>query len=121
MLKLVNAHRERKGAALLVEAESIKALAQEHAENMSRGAVAFGHAGSSRRCDILITELGPAELCGEIIARGQENADEVYSAWMKSAAHRTKIENPRYTHTGVGLSKSESGVIYWTQIFLEVL
>lgn len=120
-MDLVNTHRQDIGVRALIYSAYIEGVAQEHSENMASGKVAFGHTGSSDRCQKIITELGPANLCGEIVAQGQDNASEVYKAWMNSSGHKSKIENSRYTHAGLGLAKSSKGVIFWTQIFLEVL
>lgn len=118
---LVNTHRQDIGERALIYSAYIEGVAQEHSVNMASGKVTFGHTGSSARCQKIITELGPANLCGEIVAQGQDNASEVYKAWMSSSGHKSKIENGRYTHTGLGMAKNPKGVIFWTQIFLEVL
>lgn len=120
-MDLVNSHRQDIGVRALIYSAYIEGVAQEHSENMAKGLVPFGHAGSSLRCQKIISELGPANLCGEIVAQGQDNASEVYKAWMNSSGHKSKIENARYTHSGLGMAKNPKGVIFWTQIFLEVL
>lgn len=120
-MELVNGYRLKIGKEELVYSGVIEAIAQEHAENMASGEVPFGHDGSSVRCQKIKTEIGPANLCGEIVAQGQDNAREVFTAWMSSLSHRSKIENARYTHTGLGIARNSKGTLYWTQIFLEVL
>lgn len=120
-MELVNTHRQDIGVQSLIYSDYIEGVAQEHSNNMAKGVVPFGHTGSSSRCQKIITELGPANLCGEIVAQGQDNATEVFRAWMSSSGHKSKIENARYTHTGLALAKNSRGVIFWTQIFLEVL
>lgn len=120
-INLVNTYRQGIKVPALIYSDYIEGVAQEHSENMASGKVAFGHTGSSDRCQKIITELGPANLCGEIVAQGQGNATEVFKAWMSSSGHRSKIENSRYSHTGLGMAKNPKGVIFWTQIFLEVL
>jgi uncharacterized protein YkwD len=119
-INLVNSHRQNLGTRALIYSDYIEDVAQEHSENMAEGKVPFGHTGSSVRCQKIITELGPANLCGEIVAQGQDNAKEVFASWIGSLAHKSKIENSRYTHTGLGIARNSRGVIYWTQIFLEV-
>lgn len=120
-MDLVNAYRGEVGVDALIYSGVIEQVAQEHSENMAKGEVPFGHEGSGVRCQKLMTEIGPANLCGEIVAQGQDNAKEVFSAWMSSLSHRSKIENGRYTHTGLGIARNPKGTIYWTQIYLEVL
>lgn len=120
-IQMVNEHRQDIGVQALITSSYIQGVAQEHSDNMAKGLVPFGHTGSSDRCQKIITEFGPANLCGEIVAQGQDNATEVFRAWMNSSGHKSKIENSRYTHTGLGMAKNPKGVIFWTQIFLEVL
>lgn len=120
-LELVNAQRALVGVDALIHSSIIEEVADEHSKNMANGSVPFGHDGSSVRCQKIITELGPANLCGELVAQGQDDATAVYRAWMNSSTHKSKIENSRYTHTALGMAKNSKGVIFWTQIFLEVL
>lgn len=120
-LTLVNGHRHDLGINALIYSTEIELKAQEHSRNMANGSVTFGHTGSGVRCSAIITSLGPANLCGEIVAKGQNTSLEVFNAWMGSSGHKSKIENSRYTHTGVSVIKNDSGVSFWTQIFLEVL
>lgn len=120
-MELVNNYRNDIGLDSFLYSDEIQREAEAHAKKMATGEVAFGHLGSGERCQILITELGPANLCGEIVAKGQDSASEVFASWMSSSSHRSKISSTRYTHTGLGMAKSSKGVIYWAQIFLEVL
>ena len=120
-LELVNAQRALIGVDALMDSSVIEEVADEHSKNMANGLVPFGHDGSSVRCQKIITDLGPAILCGELVAQGQDSASEVFRAWMSSSTHKSKIENSRYTHTALGMAKNSKGVIFWTQIFLEVL
>lgn len=120
-MDLVNRHRSRLGLDEFIYSPEIENLAQEHSINMARGQVPFGHDGSGVRCQKLMTEIGPANLCGEIVAKGQDDPVKVFTAWKSSSSHRSKIENSRYTHSAVGVGRNSEGVIFWTQIFLEVL
>lgn len=119
-IQLMASYRHDQGLNSYIYSKELELKAQEHSEKMASGSVAFGHTGSSLRCSELILEMVSGNLCGEIIAKGQESAEAVFAAWMSSITHAGKILNTRYTHTGLGIAKSEAGVIYWTQIFLEV-
>lgn len=119
--QLVNDYRHDVGLNALRYSKEIEGEAQLHSQSMATGGVAFGHTGSSSRCKKIITAFGRGNLCGEIVAMGQKTPKEVFKAWMNSPAHKSKIDNSRYTHTGVGFAKNAKGAIYWTQIFLEVL
>ena len=43
---------------------------------------------------------------GENIARGFNDPDLVFKAWMESGPHRSNILGPNYTHIGVGFHDS---------------
>ena len=49
----------------------------------------------------------------ENIAEGQETAEEVFRSWVNSPGHRKNIENPNYTHHGIGLRQN-----HWTHILI---
>lgn len=117
---LLNNHRISLGLQPLIFEEDLSTIAATHSSQMASGAVGFGHAGFSERCSRAKDAMGGGSLCGEIVATGQKSAEAVISAWLTSSGHRAKIEEPRYTHTGFGFVKKESGSSYWTQIFLEV-
>jgi uncharacterized protein YkwD len=53
---------------------------------------------------------------GENIAWGYTTAQSVVSGWINSPGHRSNIENPTFTSTGVGAAGS-GGRLYWTQSF----
>jgi uncharacterized YkwD family protein/spore coat assembly protein SafA len=55
---------------------------------------------------------------GENIAMGQQTPQAVMNSWMNSAGHRANILNPQFNEIGVGVAKTSSGVIYWTQQFI---
>lgn len=118
-LDLLNNHREKLGMSLLINLVEIEEMALEHSFNMAQGSVRFGHSGFSNRCRKLESELRSSG-CGEIVARGQKTSKDVLSAWLNSPAHRKSIENPNYTHTGLGLKKDNNGKTYWTQIFITI-
>ena len=50
---------------------------------------------------------------GENIAYGHATGTSVLNAWLLSSGHRANIENPTYTHHGVGKVGT-----YWTHVFL---
>ena len=118
-MKLVNDFRADNGANPLVYSNIMASSALGHSQNMAKGLVAFGHSGSSTRCDVIEKALGGGNLCGEIVAMGQKTPSAAFLAWKNSAGHRAIMINSRYTKTGLGFYRDASGVLYWTQIFLE--
>ena len=54
---------------------------------------------------------------GENIAYHYPDAASVMAAWLGDAGHKANVENPSWTTIGVGVARSGSGPIYWTQDF----
>ena len=119
-VELMNNYRISLGLNPLVFEKDMSALATTHSQNMAAGSVSFGHTGFSDRCSKSREIMGGGNLCGEIVAQGQSTPQGAFQSWMGSSGHRAKIEEPRYTHTGFGYFKSAKGVMYWTQVFIEV-
>lgn len=119
-VELINNYRISLGLNPLTFEKDMSALATTHSQNMATGPVSFGHTGFSDRCSKSREIMGGGNLCGEIVAQGQTTPQAAFQSWMGSSGHRAKIEEPRYTHTGFGYFKNAKGVMYWTQVFLEV-
>lgn len=118
-MTLVNAHRRSLGVNPLTYSKALAEIATLHSLNMANRTVDFGHTGFSGRCADARVALQGGNLCAENVAMGQSDAQRVFASWMNSSGHRANIENPRHTHTGLGMKKSASGSVYWTQILLE--
>ncbi len=119
-LDLVNNHRINIGLRPLTYNIVIEEIARGHSKGMALRSRPFGHFGFSLRCRQLKRRIGPHTKCGEVVAMGQKTPQRVFDAWMNSAGHREEIENPDFTMTGLGLYKDEKGLIYWTQMFIEL-
>lgn len=116
---IVNEYRIKIGLRPFIYSTFIAEIAHGHSRFMSEGYGRFGHGGWRGRCARLRSEMR-SDLCGEIVAMGQKTPEAVLEAWLSSSEHRVAIENPRYTHTGVGVAKNAEGKLYWTQMFLEL-
>lgn len=119
-LEQLDEYRHNLGVDVLIYSDEIEKLAQEHAQRMASGEVSFSHLGSGTRCEKIISHFVTGNLCGEIIAKGYNSAQTVFASWQKSLSHEAHLKNSRYTHTGLGIAESPEGVLFWTQIFLEV-
>lgn len=121
-MDLVNDHRNKMGLKRLRYSKDIELTAEIHSRRMAQKKIPFGHMGSKIRCTYVTKamEVRPGSLCGENVAMGQDDAKEVFDAWMNSPSHRGAIEDARYTHSGLGFYEDILGRIYWTQIFLKV-
>lgn len=116
---LVNEYRIKIGLRPFMYSAFISEVAHGHSRFMSEGYGRFGHGGWRGRCGRLRSEMR-ADLCGEIVAMGQKTPEAVLEAWLSSYEHRIAIENPRYTHSGIGVARNAKGRLYWTQMFLEL-
>lgn len=116
---IVNNHRVKIGLRPFIYSPTIAEVAYGHSRFMSEGYGRFGHGGWRNRCSRLRNDMR-TNLCGEIVAMGQRTPEAVLEAWLNSPEHRSAIENPRYTHTGVGVAKNQEGRLYWTQMFVEL-
>lgn len=117
-LSLVNNYRKSIGLRPLKQSNTIEIIALDHSVDMANG-LQFGHSGFKTRCARLRASTG-AHMCGEIVAAGQKTPEAVLKSWLNSPSHRMSIENPNWTHTGIGLAMSASGRPYWTQMFLRI-
>jgi uncharacterized protein YkwD len=118
-LNLLNEYRAKLNLKSLKLSENINNVCYGHSSNMANKKVWFGHTGFSSRCSELKNYFPQMNLCGEVVANGQDDEEEVLKAWINSYSHRLTLEGDRYTHTGIAWSEDSSGKKYWTQIFIE--
>lgn len=118
-LNLFNNYRMQLGLRPLTYSPIIEEVAAGHSLWMSQGLGRFGHYGWKSRCRKLNRELR-SDMCGEIIAFGQKSPEAVLQAWIDSPSHRKSLENPEWTHTGLGLVWNSKGRPYWTQVFVRI-
>lgn len=57
---------------------------------------------------------------GENLAGGSYTSETVVTAWMNSTGHRENILDNRYHYIGVGYYVSETGTIYWCELFSDI-
>jgi uncharacterized protein YkwD len=120
VVDLVNRHRIAHGLSALVADARIAREARRHSAAMATGAIPFGHDGFPDR----IAALRRVMACGaaaENVSSTQgydDPAPEALRGWLASRGHRGTMEG-RYDATGVGVARSPTGKIYFTQIFVE--
>jgi uncharacterized protein YkwD len=117
LLTLVNAERQRAGAAPLRLNDKLATAAQRHAQDMAtnRNLSHQGSDGSTLRTRIEATGYGWTAI-GENVAMGQTSPEAVMRSWMNSAGHRRNILNPNFQELGVGYAEG-GGRPYWVQVF----
>ncbi|MBI2636404.1 CAP domain-containing protein [Candidatus Peregrinibacteria bacterium] len=121
VLSIVNQERQKRGIATLTRNPILERSAQIHANDMAKRNF-FSHiAPDGTDLEDRIRATGyfvkPCNCSvsfpyGENIAKGQKNAKDVMSAWMRSSTHRENILNGKFKEFGLGYS---GGI--WVQNF----
>ncbi len=119
-LDLLNEYRIDRKLRPLSYSPEMEKIAKDHSKGMAKHTRPFSHMGMSQRCRKIKKELGSLKICGEIIAMGQKNAKAVLTAWINSPKHHKTLTDPQFNTTALGIYKDDKGVIYWTQIFVEL-
>jgi uncharacterized protein YkwD len=118
----LNKTRQMEGYAKLKWSPEAANVANLHCANMARYNF-FSHKGLdglfvNERAD----ELGVSwRAIGENIAYNQgydDPVDFVIERWMNSPSHRKNILNPRWSESGVGVTVTDEGRYYFTQVFI---
>jgi len=117
ILKLVNQHRAALGLNALQMSDAATTEAAKHSTDMAKGRMSFGHDGYDERMTNLNKKLGSLRATGENVAYGKINAEQVMDMWLNSPGHKKNIEG-NFSMIGIGIAKSRSGYLYFTQIFL---
>ena len=115
---LVNRHRAARHLASLTLDPRMSQQARLHSIAMAAGRTPFGHAGFDDRVKAL-RAARPCPRVGENVASNlghRDPAAEAVRGWLESPAHRDNIEGP-YDRTGVGIARSASGEVFFTQLF----
>jgi len=116
----VNEHRVSKGLADLAWSDVIAGQARQHSQDMASGAVSLGHDGFDDRLAAIARSLQWSS-AAENVAMKQNTANPAAAAlegWLDSSGHRANIEG-NFSVTGVGVSKTGDGSVYFTQVFIK--
>jgi uncharacterized protein YkwD len=116
ILYFVNIYRRSIGIPPIQLNSLESRLAFQHSHDMALGTTPFGHDGFSLRMKTIEKQLGPTQQTAENVAYGKMTAREVVDAWLKSPVHRKNIEG-NFLLTGIGCSKNNKGIIFYTEIF----
>ena len=116
---LVNKERAKVGLAPLIDNWQLARVARYKSEDM-RDKNYFSHTSPTYGSPFdMIKNFGIRYMAaGENIAMGQPTAVAVMTSWMNSPGHRSNILSKNFTEIGVGVAKSKSGTLYWTQQFI---
>ena len=119
VLDLVNAERTKRGLKSLTLDTKLSNVATMKSQDMIDKNY-FDHNSPTYGSPFdMMRKFGVSyRSAGENIAEGQRSPQEVMNAWMNSEGHRKNILNPNFTTLGVGVAKTSSGRLYWTQMFI---
>jgi uncharacterized protein YkwD len=117
VVQLVNAERQRVGAAALTANGPLTRAAQGYAVVLADGSCFAHTCGSTPDQRIVAAGYTNWSAWGENAAFGQSTPEDVVAAWMNSSGHRANILNGTYRDIGVGVAVKSNGALYWVQDF----
>lgn len=115
ILDEINLHRESMGLSDLQPHTDSESQAVDHSKYMA-SKHQISHDNFFKRSDYLKSK--GADKVSENVAFGYDTAEEVVAAWLKSPGHREALEGD-FTHSGIAVVKTETGVTYFTEIFVK--
>jgi len=121
LVNLVNQHRTSIGESTMKSNTMLNQAAQRHSCYMATYKI-MSHTGGPDAPDrTLVSRIEKTgykySAAGENVAMGQSTAQRVMTAWLNSEGHRRNIESKDFDEIGVGLRSSDTGDLYWTQVF----
>lgn len=113
-VKEMNDYRVSMGLRPLIWHRGLASVARGHSKDMvARHFFSHENPDGLRSRDRLAVAGITYAAMGENIAFGHRTGASVLNAWLKSSGHRHNIEDPAYTHHGVGKVGT-----HWTHVFL---
>ena len=109
-----NAARNANGVLSLSESETLSKAAAQRAKEAATKRSHIRPDGTPYYTTVTAA-LNP--YVGENLAGGSYTSETVVTAWMNSAGHRENILDPEFHYIGVGYYVSETGTIYWCELF----
>ena len=117
--ELVGLERARHGLPPLDHLEELEAVAQEHADRLQSGAT-FGHQSPITPAERIRLAGIPHNLALEDVGRAG-TLMWVHTLFMASETHRAAILEPRITHLGIGVARTEPLAWYVTLDMVRLL
>jgi uncharacterized protein YkwD len=118
VIKIVNEERQKAGCSDLSSESRLEAAAQKHSElQADQNNMSHQLPGEAPMGDRVTAEGYQWRGVAENVAAGYPDAASVMDGWMNSPGHKANILNCSYEEIGVGVAKSSSGTLYWTQNF----
>ena len=110
-----NARKENSVSSSLVLDSKLNEAAQKRAEELIK---LFSHTrpNGTEFLTVLKEYNITYNTCGENVANGQVDADDVMKSWLNSPGHRANILNSKFAKLGVGVFEYNNS-LYWVQLF----
>lgn len=112
----VNKHRSSLKLKAYTTNAFASSLAQEHSAYMA-AQKKLSYDNYDQRASTLIKEENPTKIA-ESVANKYDTAEELLDAMLNDTGHKKNLEDD-YTDIGIGAQKDDSGVYYYTFIFLK--
>ncbi len=118
VIEIVNKHRISNGLRPLSRSAGLTEVAKFRAEDMADNNY-FSHISPyyGEMTDLYDKFDITWSYCGENIACGQRNPQDVTESWMNSSGHRENILDTDYKYIGVGVARNSNGTYYWVLEF----
>lgn len=119
MFNAINEYRASRGLKQLEWNDKLTGLARIHSINMASGSIPFGHDGIDMRNKIIDKVLDWKKISENVAYSTPRNSlvDQVLVQWIKSTEHHKNIIG-NYNLSGIGVSRSSDGKLYFTQMFV---
>ncbi|MFT3746157.1 MAG: CAP domain-containing protein [Pyrinomonadaceae bacterium] len=120
---LVNEERKKLGIQPLIWNEKAASAARSHSDDMA-GSGYLSHSdlfGGKPDDRVAKAGLNDWRRLGENIAWVSGHADpltRVVECWMNSPGHRENMLNPKFRESGLGMTVTNDGKSYFTQVFV---
>ncbi|MFZ5569910.1 MAG: CAP domain-containing protein [Thermodesulfobacteriota bacterium] len=114
----INRYRRLQGLPDLEWDETIATYCRIHSMDMADGRTAFGHDGFEDRVDAIGESISVSAAAENVAYNNYgDPASVAVQSWLESPGHLANIEGD-FDLTGVGVGVSNTGVYYFTQIFI---
>ncbi|MGB5554510.1 MAG: CAP domain-containing protein [Flavobacteriaceae bacterium] len=114
LLTVVNDYRNSLGYNRLEFSEVAYEYANQHNDyQIANGSIS--HDNFSSRASKIALQV-EAEMVAENVAKDYNSALEAFEGWLNSSSHKKTMEG-EFTNTAVSVKMTDSGVLYFTQIF----
>lgn len=117
VMNQINNYRNSIGLVKLSRLNLVSKEAETHSFYMLQNGT-LSHDNFAIRTQNLMNNAAAINIA-ENVAYGYKTAEELLNAWLRSAEHRQKIEEKRYTDFGISAKYNPNGGYYVTQIFIE--